>query len=1309
MKNTYSSPNFGYMIMDTPMILDEVNLTFSEPITKMKFINPLPSGTVDGTTEVIVQTINNTPSEIYDLQFRVYTEEEYNRYFKASVMYGGQIPEGIYAGQSMQNNGTHWNTTWLAYQHTDGPIWILAYATTEDEIISYNLTKVQISNSNPLSIDVLTPTDNETISDIITISTHITNSTPIQYVICEVKRSLDSQSIIETISLEDQGSGIYSKDWGTYGIKNGKYLLHFKVIDVAGAIAHNYSVYVNTDNTEFFTVQLIYPNDVIDSATNANCSAIGSGPELVKNMYFRIYQDYYMPEYNSWQNYGIIAEGWMIDPDSTWIAVFDSSAWPAQVLDDWSRTTDAYYRIEITAVDIKNTITVYSERFLMGVPAIIPANITSPSNGDWVDGIVEVIVNVTTAGDVINYIDGELRRTSDNQHVMDIEFENWKLPIGLINGTLYTYAVPNDNYTIIVSGTTQNGGYFEDSITVMFNNTQIFEVNIANPTNYETISGMKLIQLDVTNVTNIKTMWVEIYIDDFGNPGENAGGIWGEYTYNLSMGYWEKIWGSYGIPNGDYILIARVQDIYEVVVESTFVYISLNNIISLNLDIVNPLDYATVSGVVTIQLDINSPYEISDIRGWVYQDINNIDNFNDFYYNPNTGYYEVKWASYAFWNDNDYRIECEVEDINGTTTHDYVYFSISNGPLDGIQYDIISPNPGERIQEEWTYIVDVDGPADIKWVQWWTQDGIDNKYFAYQGLINQKVPWRDSSFTGNKIYPSIIQMQNGSLMMSYRDSGIKVALQNSGGWNIVYSQGVGYESSLYQLANGTIYLIYQDTGNLYLASSHDNGVSWNSNPALLLDNGTWSYLNPSLTQLSNGTVILAFEHRQYVGGSRRLIGIAKLDDQGLPFYQHYILMDNNNNYMDPSIYKTLNNEFVIAYVNNDNGKIYTSISDDNCTSFENETLVTHDCYHEWCWWYAPSIIQSSDGQYIVVCYSTNSPFGGAMQAAFIFNSSDRMNWGTAKPLHNDTYYYNNYIDSNPAITQLQNGSYLVAFEDNNNGGIWFTRFDNLTENGLWLVTVNTSLYSDDPFRTSYFRIEDVLHVEVDFQITNNWEQPDIENPDVVIIQPTFDFTIQEYESLDIVANITDNKIITIVEVYVNGTYLMDLTHNGTYYTGIWSDTMGWYGYEWIQIVAWDGEGNVNATEAVRVIINQFIPSDEHADLYAVDITNSSGMEQTNYTTGETVEYHATIRGDLGGGTYIITAQTDDPLLNGYLQTNESVILNEGEDVEVIFNFDIPSGSGVPTGTYTVQILVWTDWPWDGGYCVDFIEVSYTVV
>lgn len=1307
-KNQYMEPDFNYMIMDTPMIVDDVNLTFSGPTTRVQFINPLPGAIVDGTTDVIVQTINNTPADVYQIDFNVYTEEEYNKYFKASMMYGGSIPEGIYGSQSMVYNGTHWNSSWLAYQHSDGPIWILAYADCSDDTSAYNLTQVEISNSNPLSLDVLTPTDNDTLSDITTLSTHITNNTPIQYVFCEVKKSLDSQSIIETIVLEDQGGGIYSQDWGTYGIKNGKYLLHFQVMDAVGAVAHNYSVYVNTNNTEFFTVEIINPDDLLDKTPIANFTAIGSGPQIVKNMYFKIYQEYYMPEYNSWINNGLMAEGWMIDPDSTWIAIFDSSSWPTKIMDDWSRMTDAYYSIEIQAEDIKNTRTHYMKRFLLGEPAIPPANITFPNNGDWINGIVDVWVNVTDPGDVITSIEGELRRTSDNMQMTKIEFVDWKLPTGLINGTLHTYAFQNDNYTIKVWGYTQYGGYFEDSITVMFNNTQIFTIDIVNPFDYENVSGMELVELNINNITNLDMMWVDVFIDDFGNPGEHITGIWGPFLYDNSTGYWNKTWGTYGIPNGDYILIAGTRDINDVEINSPFTHININNTISFTVDIINPIDYSTLSNEVTIQLDINSPFEISYIQGWIFQDTNNLENLQDFDYNYLTGYYELKWASYKYWNDNNYRLEIKVEDINGTITDDVVYFSISNGPSDGIQYNLISPTPGERIQENWTYIMDVNGPADIKWVS--ANWGWGDNYFTYQGMINHKIPWNDGSFTGNKNSPQIIQLQNGSLMMSYSESGIKVALQYSGGWNIVYSQGIGYESAIYQLANGSIYLVYQDTGNLYLASSHDNGVNWQSKGSILLDNGTWSYGNPSLTQLSNGTVILAFEHECYSGPWESNIGIVKLDSNGNPYGFHYVLEEI---YLDPSIIRTLNNEFVIAYVKESGSYgrlIYTSISNDNCTSFENETIVTHDCYHEWNWWYEPSIIQSSsNGMYLVIGRSENSPYGEFGTAAFVFNSSDRLHWGCAKPIENDTFYSNNYRHYNPSITELQNGSYLIAVENDYYNGIWFTRFDNLTEHGSWLLSVNTSLYPDDPIRTTSFTIEDVLHVEIYPKITNNWEQPDIENPKVIIIQPTFDFTIQEYESIDIVANITDNKIVTIVEVYVNGTYLMDLTNNGTYYTGIWSDTMGWYGYEWIQIVAWDGEGNVNATEAVRVIINQFIPSDDHADLYEVSITNSSGMEQTNYSTGETVEYHATVRGDLGGGTYIITAQTDDPLLNGYLQTNESVILNEGEDVEVIFNFDIPTGSGVPTGTYTVQILVWTDWPWDGGYCVDFIEVSYTVV
>jgi len=214
-------------------------------------------------------------------------------------------------------------------------------------------------------------------------------------------------------------------------------------------------------------------------------------------------------------------------------------------------------------------------------------------------------------------------------------------------------------------------------------------------------------------------------------------------------------------------------------------------------------------------------------------------------------------------------------------------------------------------------------------------------------------------------------------------------------------------------------------------------------------------------------------------------------------------------------------------------------------------------------------------------------------------------------------------------------------------------------------------------------------------------------PHVIIIAPINGTTFEEYDPITIAVQIPDVDV-QRVEVWINGTYyLMDLTPGGGYWTAIWTETMGWQGLQYLQIRAYDFGGLVSDTEWLWVSITSYTPPNDRADLYRVISTNSTGGEQTIFNQGETVEYHCTIRGDIGSNTYVVTAQTDDPLLQGYLQVNETVTVVAGQDIEVVFSYNI--GLEAPTGTYMVQIIVWTDWPWNGGICVDFITITFQVV
>ncbi|TFG04674.1 MAG: hypothetical protein EU536_04085 [Promethearchaeota archaeon] len=124
-------------------------------------------------------------------------------------------------------------------------------------------------------------------------------------------------------------------------------------------------------------------------------------------------------------------------------------------------------------------------------------------------------------------------------------------------------------------------------------------------------------------------------------------------------------------------------------------------------------------------------------------------------------------------------------------------------------------------------------------------------------------------------------------------------------------------------------------------------------------------------------------------------------------------------------------------------------------------------------------------------------------------------------------------------------------------------------------------------------------------------------------------------------------------------------------------------------------------------ITKYDQTPNYAYIHSLNIINVIGGEQSTFTQGETVIYSCIIRGGTLTSTYVVTTQTNDPLLIGYLEYKENVVVPAGEDIELSFSFDIPSSA--ESGNYSVQTLLWTEWPWDGGICIDFITDTFEVV
>ncbi|MHA1132631.1 MAG: hypothetical protein ACTSQQ_17730, partial [Candidatus Helarchaeota archaeon] len=332
-------------------------VTFNEPMTRPIMLSPLPGASVDGLTEISVLVENRTPVDRVTL--KIYLEEEYDQLTINSIM-GGSMPynrpAGLYREADMvQVAPGIWNLTWPAYQHPDGPIRIEVVVHSQNTWYSYNTTEVIVSNSQPMAINLLSPTDGAAVSDMIEISAQVINSTPIQSVMCEIMDEYRTY-LLDTFPLEPQGGGLYSTYWGTHGLRNGTYSIRLRAYDTYG-FAINYSK-ITISNPKLFNINLLYPINKLESAPTANITANATGPYPAKFLTYKITQNVINPYYGGqYTNVGTMAEGFITDPNSVWVAEFDSSSWPSQVQYDFGwgpQLYDAYYQILINGTDLRN-------------------------------------------------------------------------------------------------------------------------------------------------------------------------------------------------------------------------------------------------------------------------------------------------------------------------------------------------------------------------------------------------------------------------------------------------------------------------------------------------------------------------------------------------------------------------------------------------------------------------------------------------------------------------------------------------------------------------------------------------------------------------------------------------------------------------------------------------------------------------------------------------------------------------------------------------------------------------------------------
>lgn len=550
--NNVFDPN----IFDFPSWAD-INITFSSPITRPIFIDPLPGTVVDGNLNINVYVENSTPVDIQNVEIKIYTDTEFQSIDSRTIMGGSSSmpnarPAGFYGSQMINDDDGDgiYNDTLDVSGFPDGQYWVETVIYTQNELYSYNSSPITISNSNPFLINILSPSKDDIITGPFEIVVEVINSTPILQVMGAIADEFAIEGIAQFL-LEPRGGGIYAASWGSHGLPNGTYLIAAMAFDMNFNYAINFSVTVEFQNPNVFEISIIDPLDSLNWGP-AVITALASSPYPVTMMQYEILQCYYNPQWNEWSGTGTIASGLMVDPDSTWQTAFDTTFWSYKV-QDGSNWYDAYYQINIWGTDVGNTTSIFIQRFPLAPAPIDFATITSPTPGSSLSGIDTITVEVTNGTDTINWIAGEFRPAYGDTPLEFLSFS--------INGSgqsadavINTYPYPVGFYTLAVWGETGQGSFY-DEMRVGFSNAQIYSMEVINPEPWEAYSGLMTVQVDITNFTNF----------EFYDSNVRLG--WGDYVaslypmeYNMSSGFWESQLDTTILLDGEYRVEFSIQD-----------------------------------------------------------------------------------------------------------------------------------------------------------------------------------------------------------------------------------------------------------------------------------------------------------------------------------------------------------------------------------------------------------------------------------------------------------------------------------------------------------------------------------------------------------------------------------------------------------------------------------------------------------------------------------------------------------------------------------------------------------------------------
>jgi len=589
---------------------DDINITFVEPITRPIILTPLSGTIVDGMTNLSVLVQNRTA--IREVLVKFYTESEFSKLESNKIIGGGQTmpyvrPEGMMGYDIMTYEGDGmWNSTWNANGIPDGPFWLEFVVQTENGLYSYNSTRVLISNSNPLAITVLSPSNGAIVSGYVELRARITSSSPLMFQEVAVTEGM----LIDPLwmgYLEPLGGDIYSTFWPSQTVRNGTYLLAFVAYDATFTFTINFTVSIEVRNPEISQLAITSPTTSFEWSQDAQFSVIGTRPFPIMLMEYYIYQEYFDPTYNSWVNTNTMASGSMVDPKSTWIAAVDTTNWAYRVQGSDSHWYEAYYTIEIEGMDTSETQFTLEKRFPLGPASVQMAEITSPSDYSSIQDIITVLVSPTGPGGGLSRVYGDVRRASDGKWIADLTFDVFP---GVASASFISYIFPNDIYDITVWGTTFNGSFI-DRVRVQFSNPTIFSVDCITPALWDTLTGLATIQLDIPTLYPLAYMEARIYQEWSSSPLV----ILTAFLYNPISGFYEQSFDTSTLPDGQYQIELEAMD-FNLMYVRDWSHFFIDNPPHVNL--LGPINGSTFQEYDTIPIVVRIPeLDIDHVEIWI--------------------------------------------------------------------------------------------------------------------------------------------------------------------------------------------------------------------------------------------------------------------------------------------------------------------------------------------------------------------------------------------------------------------------------------------------------------------------------------------------------------------------------------------------------------------------------------------------------------------------------------------------------------------------------------------------------------------